>query len=216
MNIYKFTHIETGRVYVGQTIQDANQRRFGHLAAARGTKRTNKLYNAIRKYGVDSFVFEVIATADTIEELNQLEVKYIKEYDSIANGFNLREGGDNKTHSPESIEKMRKVHLARHANNDIGGWTRRDGGNMKGKTHSAETKEQMSASAKGRKHTEEARAKMSKTRKGKWYGTEETRRKLSIAGTGRWHTEEAKAKMSVLAKKREAKKREARRLVNEN
>ena len=177
MNIYKFTHIETGRVYVGQTIQDANNRRLGHLAAARGTKRTNKLYNAIRKYGEDSFVFEVIATADTLEELNQLEVKYIKEYDSIANGFNLREGGDNKTHSPESIEKMRKVHLARHANNDIGGWTRRDGGAMKGKAHSAETKEKMSKWHTGKKFSDETRAKM---------------------------------------REREAKKREARRLVNEN
>ena len=167
MNIYKFTHIETGRVYVGQTIQEPNHRRLSHLAAARGTKRTNKLYNAMRKYGEDSFVFEVIATADSIKELNQLEVKYIKEYDSIVNGFNLREGGDNRKHSPESIEKMRRVHKARHANNKIGGWTRRDGGPMKNKTHSAETKEKMSKAHIGKDISEEARAKMSKTRKGK-------------------------------------------------
>ena len=158
MNIYKFTHIETGRVYVGQTIQEPNHRRLSHLAAARGTKRTNKLYNAMRKYGEDSFVFEVIATADSIKELNQLEVKYIKEYDSIVNGFNLREGGDNRKHSPESIEKMRRVHKARHANNKIGGWTRRDGGPMLGKSHPAKGKP-------GKKWTEEMKAEQRKRMK---------------------------------------------------
>jgi hypothetical protein len=30
MHIYKFTHIETGRCYVGQTIQQPNRRRLEH------------------------------------------------------------------------------------------------------------------------------------------------------------------------------------------
>ena len=57
--------------------------------------------------------------------------------------------------------------LYRHANNEVGGWTRRDGGPMKNKTHSADTKEKMSKSHTGIKHTEESRKKMSEQRKGR-------------------------------------------------
>jgi len=35
MHIYKFTHIESGKCYIGQTIQDPNQRRLEHINHAR-------------------------------------------------------------------------------------------------------------------------------------------------------------------------------------
>ena len=115
MNIYKFTHIETSRVYIGQTTQDPNQRRLEHLSDSRYTKRTHRFHNALRKYGEDAFTFDVIASASNLDELNLLETKYIKEYNSIENGFNIRNGGDNKTHNQESIEKMRLAQKAAHA-----------------------------------------------------------------------------------------------------
>ena len=115
MNIYKFTHVETGRVYIGQTTQDPNRRRLEHLSDSRYTKRTHRFHNALRKYGEYAFKFDVIASASDLEELNLLETKYIKEYNSIENGFNIRSGGDNKTHNQESIEKMRVAQKAAHA-----------------------------------------------------------------------------------------------------
>ena len=115
MYIYKFTHIKTDRVYIGQTIQDPNRRRLEHLSDSRYNKRTHRFHNAIRKYGEDAFTFEVITTAPNLDELNLLETKYIKEYNSIKNGFNIRNGGDNKTHHQESIEKMRLAQKAAHA-----------------------------------------------------------------------------------------------------
>lgn len=115
MYIYKFTHVDTSRVYIGQTIQEPNRRRLEHLSDSRHTKRSHRFHNALRKYGEDSFVFEVIATASTLGELNLLEVKYINEYDSIKKGFNIRQGGDNKTHHQESINKMKESQRAAHA-----------------------------------------------------------------------------------------------------
>ena len=41
--------------------------------------------------------------------------------------------------NPESIKKMQEVHKLRHASNNIGGWKRKDGGPMKGKTQSKAT-----------------------------------------------------------------------------
>jgi group I intron endonuclease len=106
MYIYKFTHIPTDRCYIGQTIQNPNQRRLEHIADSRYTTREYHFHNALRKYGIDSFTFEVLATASTLEELNLLEEKYMEQFDSINNGFNIRQAGGNILHSAESKERM--------------------------------------------------------------------------------------------------------------
>jgi group I intron endonuclease len=139
MYIYKFTHKETGRCYVGQTIQDPNRRRLEHIADSRHTPKTYHFHNALKKYGIDTFTFEVIAEATSLTELNLLEEKYVAQYDAINNGFNIRQAGGNKLHSTESKQRMSEAQKAAHARrreaNVDGGWKRRDGGPMKGKTH---------------------------------------------------------------------------------
>lgn len=115
MYIYKFTHIDTGRCYIGQTIQDPNQRRLEHILDSRDSGKPYHFHNALRKYGTDAFNFEVIAEAKTIEELNLLETFYIEQHDSIENGFNIRQGGDNKIHHPDSIKRMSEAQKAAHA-----------------------------------------------------------------------------------------------------
>jgi group I intron endonuclease len=139
MHIYKFTHIDSNRSYIGQTVQDPNQRRLEHICDSRHTPRTYHFHNALRVYGVEAFTFEVIDQATSLDELNLLEEKYVKQYDSINNGFNIRQPGGNKIHSQESIERMKEAqkaaHARRRANGTEGGWTRKDGGPMKGKSH---------------------------------------------------------------------------------
>jgi len=139
MYIYKFTHLKTGRCYIGQTIQDPNRRRLEHICDSKYTSRTYHFHNALKKYGENAFSFEVIAEALTLDELNSLEEKYIKEFDSIANGFNIRNGGGNKTHHPDSIKRMREAQKAAHARRrehaGDKGWHRKDGGSMLGKKH---------------------------------------------------------------------------------
>lgn len=122
MYIYKFTHKETGRCYIGQTVQDPNRRRLEHIAHSKHTSITHHFHNALRKYGIESFTFEVIDTATTLEELNTLEEKYVLLFDSIDNGFNIRNPGNNKKHNPASIERMkesqRKAHARRREQNN--------------------------------------------------------------------------------------------------
>jgi group I intron endonuclease len=159
MYIYKFTHINTGRSYVGQTIQNPNQRRLEHIADSRHTPREYHFHNALRKYGIDSFIFEVIDQASSIEELNSLEEKYVEQFDSINNGFNIRQAGGNKLHSEESKQRMREAQKAAHARRRAegreGGWTRKDGGPMKGKQCSKKHKEKVGMANKGKKRTDE-------------------------------------------------------------
>ena len=121
MHIYKWTHIETNRSYIGQSIQSPNQRRLEHISGSRRVKKTYHFHNALEKYGIDAFSWEVISYADSIEELNLLEEKFINEYNSIENGFNIRNGGNNKTHSYESKLRMSEAQKLAHARRRING-----------------------------------------------------------------------------------------------
>lgn len=109
--IYKITS-PTGRIYIGQS-RHINKRfnvyKNGHC------KDQPKLYNSLTKYGWDSHSKEVFPCAES--ELNRLETEYIILFDSrntIA-GLNLQAGGDARTHSQESIDKMRLARLGKKA-----------------------------------------------------------------------------------------------------
>ena len=139
MYIYKFTHKESGRCYIGQTIQAPNRRRLEHIADSKHTPKTYHFHNALKKYGIDSFTFEIIAEATSLIELNLLEEKYVDQYDAINNGFNIRQAGGNKLHSIESKQRMSEAQKASRINRRLKGtdrgWKRADGGPMKGKVH---------------------------------------------------------------------------------
>lgn len=145
MHIYKWTHKDTGKCYIGQSIQSPNQRRLEHINDSKYTKKTYHFHNALRKYGIDAFTWEVIDTASSLDELNLLEEKYVNLYDSINNGFNIRQAGKNKLHSEESKKRMseaqKAAHAKRRAEGREGGWKRRDGGAMKGKACSEASKQ---------------------------------------------------------------------------
>ena len=147
MYIYTIKNLVNGKMYVGQTVQPkAKMRWYAHCDMMRKGKKSY-LYDSMRKYGIENFLWEIVDRANTIEELNLLETRWankLKEQGIVL--YNNRETGGNKKHSAESIEKMRQVQKLRHATNNIGGWKRKDGGAMKGKKHSVETRKKMSIS----------------------------------------------------------------------
>lgn len=138
MNVYKITNTVNGKVYIGQTIQkNPRMRWYDHCSRSRNGQN-NHLYNSMRKYGIDNFKWEVIDSATTIKELNDKEEYWLNYFKQVTECYNIRKAGGNKTHNPESIEKMRSSQKAAHARRRSIGtdtWTRRDGGAMKGKSH---------------------------------------------------------------------------------
>lgn len=95
-SIYKI-QFPNGKHYIGLTTTSIEQRTRGHRTCAKSGD--NKcLYNAIRKYDmVESFELIEIDTADTIEELCELEILYIHEYNSYymnVRGYNMTYGGE--------------------------------------------------------------------------------------------------------------------------
>ncbi len=91
--IYTITNLVNGKKYVGQSVQ-VSSRWINHRYALNANRHHSaKLQRAWNKYGEDNFVFDIVAQAETVEELNELEQQYIAQFDSLQNGYNVQEGG---------------------------------------------------------------------------------------------------------------------------
>ena len=152
MHIYRIINTTNNKIYIGQTMQkNPKMRWYAHLADARRGKKSH-LYDSIRKYGQECFMWEIIDCVATLDELNAKEEYWLTHYRALGfEVYNNREAGRNKKHSAESIEKMKQAQKLRHATKEVGGWKRRDGGPMKGKAHPKKGK-------KCKKWTEEMKA----------------------------------------------------------
>jgi group I intron endonuclease len=89
--IYKITN-PSGKVYIGQTTNFEKRMSYYRLGRA---KRQKKIHNSIQKYGWESHTVEMLYAGPLTEEgLNQLEIHYIRIYNSFKEGLNLTEGGE--------------------------------------------------------------------------------------------------------------------------
>ena len=89
IGIYKITNLKNNKIYIGQS-KDIQRRWNEHKYDER---HNSPIHNAIKKYGIDNFQFEVIEEC-SLQELNEREKYWIEYYDSYNNGYNLTLGGD--------------------------------------------------------------------------------------------------------------------------
>lgn len=75
-------------MYIGQSVRPVEQRFRRHVTDAKACVLDTHFARAIRKYGEEHFGVEIIDTACTQEELNKKEQYWIREFDSVANGYN--------------------------------------------------------------------------------------------------------------------------------
>jgi group I intron endonuclease len=123
MIIYKVVNKINGKCYIGQTVKSLRVRISGHYACA---KRDNyHFHNALLKYNKKDFDWSVLCECDTKDELNEMEYRYIKQYDTYNNGYNTTYGGDgnnglvhtdewkqhmstnNPMHNPEIVQRVK-------------------------------------------------------------------------------------------------------------
>ena len=95
IGIYCFTNKINNKKYIGQS-RSIETRKNAHFNCSQNPNYNGfdtKFYRALRKYGIDSFEFEVIEECDAID-LNEKEQYYIKQFDSFKNGYNSSIGGE--------------------------------------------------------------------------------------------------------------------------
>ena len=135
--IYKIINKIDGKIYIGQTRQKLEDR-FKQHKKIKGNCRY--LNSAFKKYGIDNFIFEMVCVC-LDEELDEFEIKYITEFNSIVpTGYNLRKGGNGGKQHEETIKKISESLTGR---TDI---IR----NQIRKPHTEETKKKISDSLTGR------------------------------------------------------------------
>lgn len=92
--IYKLTNTINGKIYIGKTHQP--QVRFEQHKRSAVTGKT-RLYTAMRKHGIDAFLFEVLHACDRADA-NDWEQRYIEQFNCCVldgcNGYNMTRGGD--------------------------------------------------------------------------------------------------------------------------
>ena len=202
--IYKITNIINGKCYIGQSI-NVTRRWAQHSKNARtGSTKCAALYEAIRKYGIAAFRFDVVVICNR-ELLDWHERLAILGEESIApNGYNLTFGGNEctlvsdttklkisnalkgRTKSDQEIANI-KAGIRRAIENGHTSWNK--GKKLTGKLLEivvARNKSRIGITAwnKGLTSSDESKRKMSEAHKGKVLSTE-TKGKIAQAMTGR-------------------------------
>lgn len=174
--IYKITNTINGKFYIGKTVNSI-ERRFARHVYDAGTNSSCHFHRAIRKYGVDVFLIDILETT-TAKEANNKERKWIS---NLQPEYNMTEGGDGMHGLKRTPEHNAKISAA-----------------LMGRKRTPEQKAHQSLVMKGRRITQEQISKLRRALTGK-KKTPEHIAKIAAAGRGRRHTSESKAKMSAAA-----------------
>lgn len=112
MIIYKITNILNNKMYIGQTTGSLQDRFDRHKQDAISGRLDTHFARALRKYGIENFIAEIIDTATTQEELNQKEHYWIGYYHACQDGYNETDsmfkcGGN--TYANKTEKEMRAI-----------------------------------------------------------------------------------------------------------
>jgi group I intron endonuclease len=193
--LYKITSIQDNKVYIGQTV-DAKRRWQAHKSFARHDNPVQYVHRAMKKYGIDNFVYEVIATCKTSEDADETEMLLIKQYDSRNKdfGYNIAPGGDSPwnrdlpkelnplTGVPRSAEirdKISKATIGKEMLLHTDEWKKNMSKIMTGRTIPKEQVEKIATANRGQKRSEEARHNISIAHVGVQSGENHPRAKLN-------------------------------------
>lgn len=113
--IYKITNLKNGKVYIGKTSRFYS-RMMEHIRGALDekydTRSCSSLYNAMRSDGIENFVSEIIYTAETEEDLLEMEIRFIVMFKSLLPEFGYNMTVDRLLYSRQksSSEKRSRSH----------------------------------------------------------------------------------------------------------
>ena len=198
MIIYKLQNKINGKIYIGKTIKEVEQRIAEHF------KAKSYIGKALRKYGLQSFDIFIMDIADDNQTLCEKEIYWIEFHNcKVPSGYNLTDGGEGLLNPSQEVRNKIAQSLTGNIPWNKGKIVPNSGGN------------------KGKKLTQEHKRKISETRKGQsawnkgkrgvqvaWNKgismQEEIKLKISESKKGKKFSEEQKRKMSESKRKSNA------------
>lgn len=199
---------EIEKSYIGQVYNRTPEQRWKKDGKGYKPQKNNeptKFYNAIKKYGWNNFIHEILLVieCETEEELcfwlDEWEKYYIEKYDSFYNGYNSTTGGSNGIMSEETKRRMSEARKGKPLSEQH---KQHIGEAMTGMVFSKERNLKISSTLKGKPHSEERKKNISNSKKGKpstfkgKHQPEDAKQRISDSLKGRKLSEETKAKLS--------------------
>jgi len=206
--IYCHTHTESGRRYIGLTKLTMMKRWNQHLHNAKSKlgKGCRYFWSAIRKYGKDAFLHEVLEVCSELGVANLAEESWIEFYDTrnSEKGFNLMQGGLHTPHSVKTDYWNRPGFREKASAVSKASWTpeyRQKMSKISKEVHSRPEIVALGSSFKGKHHSDESKRKISEVQRGKKLSNDH-KEKIRQASSGRKLSTEARAKISAAMKGR--------------
>ena len=88
MIVYKIVNCVNGDFYIGKTTKKLSHRIQRHFSNSSGCV---KFKAAVAKYGKENFLVEILVVCSSVEELNNTEIRLIRELKPV---YNITCGGD--------------------------------------------------------------------------------------------------------------------------
>ena len=115
MLIYKITNQINNKIYIGQTTRTLQERIYSYRQEFLYAKISRPIIAAMRLYGIENFIFEILEDdISSKEELDEKEKYYIQFYSSLTyqNGYNVELGGNSAgKHSEETKKKISEAQV---------------------------------------------------------------------------------------------------------
>lgn len=92
--IYITTNLINGKRYIGQKVFDNTYKWKSYIGSGR------HFLNAVKTYGKENFIRNIVDVAYSPEELNEKEIEWIKNYNAVKSNdfYNIIEGGNTGNH----------------------------------------------------------------------------------------------------------------------
>jgi len=204
MIIYKTTNLVNNKIYIGQSVL------YDPLYLGSG----KSIKKAVKKYGSNNFIKEVLEECNSKDEMDEREIYWINKLGSRDPkiGYNIAAGGNSpmrgRKHSEESKKKISNFWKGRRSEEN----RKKLSLSKMGSTLSEETKIKIGEFSKGRsawnkgfKTPDEVKKKQSEAKKGKKLSNDHIE-KISLANKGRKNTEESKSNIKLGWEKRRNKR----------
>lgn len=119
--IYKMTNVVTNKSYIGQTTYANPEKRIkSHFVKRRGV---DLVYNSSLNHGKSTFIWELLYTSFSFDDLNEKEIYFIDEFKTLVPlGYNVKLGGrggglctpETKIKISQNIKNWYKTHISIH------------------------------------------------------------------------------------------------------